>query len=90
MVLVHYDEANNKVCWVDNSDSSLKVQTTTVENFRKRWQSWVLVVYADNDFVPEKIYHYAFPVLDAQSGELSETRGYIPFPMTTETMLYKP
>lgn len=80
MILVHYDEDEDRVCWVDNSDSSLKVQETTVERFSKRWGSWVLVVYAEPDIVPEKIRKYNFPILD-ESGAMSDCpRGFVPFP----------
>lgn len=80
MILVHYDEFENKVCWVDNSDSSLKVQQTTVERFNKRWGSWVLVVYADNDIVTEKIYKYNFPIVDMLDSSKKFPKGFVPFP----------
>lgn len=80
MILIHYDEQQDKVCWVDNSDSSLKVQQTTVERFNKRWQSWVLVIYADNDIITEKIYKYNFPILDHSQNIKEFPRGFIPFP----------
>lgn len=80
MILVHYDEGEDRVCWVDNSDRSLRVQETTVEKFNKRWGSWVLVVYAEPDVVPEKIRKYNFPILD-ESGVMMECpRGFVPFP----------
>lgn len=80
MILVHYDEEEDRVCWVDNSDRSLKVQETTVERFNKRWGSWVLVVYADTDVVPEKIHKYNFPIMN-EAGVLQDCpRGFVPFP----------
>jgi len=80
MILVHYDESQNRVCWVDNSDSSLKVQQTTIERFNKRWGSWVLVVYADKDVIPEKVYKYNFPILDHATERKESLKGFIPFP----------
>lgn len=80
MILLHYDEVQDKVCWVDNSDSTLKVQQTTVEKFNKRWGSWVLAICPDKDFVPEKARGYGFPI-HTHSGEIREfPRGYLPFP----------
>lgn len=79
MILVHYDEKQDKVCWVDNSDSSLKIQQTTVEKFNKRWGSWILVIYADNDITTEKVYKYNFPILDHDC-LIDFQKGFIPFP----------
>jgi len=68
MVLVHYSETENKVCWVDNSDRALRVQQTTISKFNQRWQSWVLVIYADKEVVKYKIYkNINFPILDHKS-----------------------
>lgn len=80
MILVHYDEEGDRVCWVDNSDSSLKVQETNIERFNKRWGSWVLVVYAEPDVVPEKIYKYNFPIVDESGMRREYPRGFVPFP----------
>ena len=79
MVLVHYDENEDKVCWIDNSDRTLKIQQTTVDKFNKRWGSWVLMVHADNDFVPEKVYGYNLPISDELDIK-DYQRGFIPFP----------
>jgi len=54
MVMVHYDERANIVKYVNNSDRSLKIQTTTVNEFNEMWDTWVLVIYADNDIIPAK------------------------------------
>lgn len=80
MILVHYDEKNNRVCWVDNSDRSLKVQETTIEKFNKRWGSWVLVVYADIDVIPHKINKINIPIIE--NGITKEfSIDFIPFPI---------
>lgn len=80
MILIHYDENQNRVCWVDNSDSSLKVQETTIERFNKRWGSWILVIYADKDIVPEKVHKYNFPIFDHSTNIRESAKGFIPFP----------
>ena len=80
MVLVHYDDIANKVCWVDNSDSSLKVQQTTIDKFNKRWGSWVLAIYADEDIVIQKTRKYNFPILDALEPSKKFPRNFVPFP----------
>lgn len=81
MVLVHYDEKEDRVCWVDNSDKTLKVQQTTVEKFKKRWGSWVLVIYAEPDMPPEKTRGFGFPVVDMDRPGSVVPRGFIPFPL---------
>jgi len=53
MVLIHYDK--EKVKWIDNADSSLKIQTMSTSRFLEVWDSWVLVIYADKDIVSWKI-----------------------------------
>lgn len=82
MILIHYDELQNKVCWVDNSDSSLKVQQTTVEKFKKRWGSWVLVIYADQDIVTSKVYKYNLPIIDFSNPYKKFEKGFVPFPIS--------
>jgi hypothetical protein len=81
MVLVHYDEKEDKVCWVDNSDSSLKIQQTTIDRFNKRWGSWILAIYADNDIVTQKAYKYDFPIFDVSDPSVKFPRNFVPFPI---------
>jgi hypothetical protein len=76
MVLVHYDEAANEVKWVDNSDMSLKIQTTTIPKFMNRWTGWILVVYADKDIIAEKLGR--FPKIPFNSNEFDE--DFVPVP----------
>jgi hypothetical protein len=85
MVLVHFDESANIVKWVDNSDRTLKVQTMTVGQFLSKWDSWVLVIYADNDIVPKKINMIRNPVFqmgiqDRNNPQGQYPRDYIPLP----------
>ena len=82
MVLVHYSEEQNRVCWVDNSDSKLRVQQTTVSKFKERWNSWVLVIYADNDILPYKINNFInlLPIIDEKNKKQNYPIDYIPIP----------
>lgn len=82
MVLVHYSEEEDRVCWVDNSDRSLKVQETTIEKFKRRWDSWILVIYADNDVIPAKLGRGLFniPIIDHLFPGRKYPKNYIPMP----------
>ena len=84
MVLIHYDEVANVVKWVDNSDSRLAVQTTTVDRFKQRWDSWVLVVYADNDIIPVKLNRDGLarkiPIWDRSNPQGQYPKDYVPIP----------
>lgn len=55
MVLVHYSEKDDLVCWVNNSNRSLKVSYGTVQQFHRMWDGWVLVICAEKDIIPRKI-----------------------------------
>lgn len=82
MVLVHYSEEENRACWVDNSDKQLRVQETTIDKFNKRWTSWVLVIYPDDDeALFYKIYknNINIPIIDHQNKNNS-FNNFIPFP----------
>lgn len=80
MVIVHFDEKEDRVCWIDNSDDSLKAQTSTVEKFMKRWGSWVLVVHAEEDIVTYKAYRRFIPILDAQNPKVVLPANFVPVP----------
>lgn len=54
MTMVHYDEQKGIVKYINNSDRSLKIRIWTMDEFNRRWDGWVCVVYADNDIVPQK------------------------------------
>lgn len=82
MVLVHYSEVENKVCWVDNSDYRLRVQQTNIKKFKERWGSWVLVIYADKDIIKYKLKNfYSFPIFE-NGKEKEYPKDFIPFPIT--------
>jgi hypothetical protein len=82
MVIIHYDEEANEVKYVDNSDSRLKVQTITISRFKSRWDSWVLVIYADNDLFPDKVNPLArrIPIKDRNNPQGTYPKDYIPLP----------
>lgn len=80
MVIVHFSEREDRVCWVDNSDNSLKAQTSTVDKFMKRWGSWVLVVYAEEDIAPYKAYRRHIPVFDASRMLSPLPANFVPVP----------
>ena len=80
MVLVHFSEAEDRVCWIDNSDSGLKVQTSTVSKFMGRWGSWVLVVHANDDIAPFKAYRLHIPIVEASPPFARIGGNFMPFP----------
>lgn len=88
MVLVHYDEKADKVCWIDNSDHLLKIQQTTVSRFKKRWNSWVLAIYADNDLITAKVHKYDFPIFDILNPYSKYSIDFIPFPILDVNYFY--
>jgi hypothetical protein len=81
MALVHYSESENRVCWVDNADYKLRIQETTIGKFKERWNSWVLVIYADNDVIPYKLNKFfIFPIMDNKNKIIDYPKDFIPFP----------
>lgn len=80
MVLIHYSEDENRVCWVDNSDSKLRVQQTTISKFQERWNSWVLLIYADKDIVSYKSNKINLPIIDQNNKIEDYPIDYIPMP----------
>lgn len=90
MVLIHYDEENDVVKWVDNSDRSLKIQTCNIDRFEDRWSGWVLVLYADRDVIPVKTRRLAnwIPVRNRNHSE-TLPRKYIPLPRLPSSRLPK-
>jgi hypothetical protein len=83
MVLVHYSEEEDRICWVDNSDRSLKVQTGTIKDFNRRWDTWVLVIYADPDVIPYKLFGpWKIPIQDHNKPKdpAKPPREYFPIP----------
>ncbi len=84
MVLIHYDEATDTVKWVDNSDRSLRVQTMTVSRFKRRWDDWICVIYAEPDLFPGKAIGNIgalIPVVDRNNPQGDYPPEYFPMPM---------
>jgi len=88
MVLVHYDDTKNFVKYVDNSDRNLAVQTMTMERFNQRWDTWITVVYADNDIVPVKLGRFArqLPIFDQNNPQGKYPLDYVPIPRKEELL----
>lgn len=86
MVLIHYDEEADVVKWVNNSDRSLKVNTSDVATWKKRWGGWILVVYAPEDVIPYKVNSLAnqIPIIDHNSQQGEYPKNYIPIPKKDE------
>lgn len=81
MVLVHYSERENRVCWIDNSDRQLRIQETTISKFMQRWKSWVLVIYPDDESILiEKLdRNINLPIID-HTKKQNLLKYFIPFP----------
>lgn len=84
MVLCHYDEEKDTVKWIDNSDRSLRVQTTTIDKFKRRWDGWVIVIYAEPDLFPAKSLRLdlpnQIPIIDRNNPQGQYPKNYIPVP----------
>jgi hypothetical protein len=83
MTLVHFDEKADVVKWVDNVDSKLRVQTTTVAKFHQMWRSWVLVIYPDKDNLQFKLGRSEarnIPIVDRNGKQEKYPKDYIPLP----------
>lgn len=81
MVLVHYDEEKNIVKYFNNSDATLKIRTWTVDEFNRRWDGWILAIYADNDIIPYKYNPSSiFPILDRNNPQGIYQKNYILLP----------
>jgi hypothetical protein len=89
MVLVHYDDSKGFVKYVDNSDSRLAVQTMTMERFNQRWDTWVTVIYADNDIIPAKLGRFArrLPIWDMNNPQGKYAPDYIPLPRREDSLI---
>lgn len=82
MTLVHFDEENDVVKWIDNVDKSLKIQTTSLKSFKRRMTAWTLVIYADTDIIEERITPLPrlLPILDRNNPQQTYPKDYIPLP----------
>ncbi len=79
MVLVHYDEEKGVVKYINNSDRTLQVRTWTMQEFNKRFDGWVMIIYADNDILgrpPGEARNV--PILDRNNPVATYPDDYIP------------
>ena len=77
MVIVHYDEEKGIIKYINNSDPQLKVRTWTMEEFNRRWDGWVMIVYADNDRISHR---QNIPIKDRNGEQGSYDKNYVVTP----------
>lgn len=77
MTLVHYDEKNKTVKYINNSDPSLLVRTWTMDEFNKYWNGWIIVIYADNDTIENKYKAFNLPIKDKNNPQGKYSKDYI-------------
>ncbi len=84
MVLCHYDEEKDVIKWIDNSDRSLRIQTSNIAHFKQRWDGWVIAVYAEPDLFPTKALGITLPnripIMDRNNPQGEYPKNYIPSP----------
>lgn len=81
MTLVHYDEIEGIVKYINNSDKNLKIRTWTMKEFNQRWDGWICVIYPDNDMVYKKYtWSYSIPILDRIVPQGNYNKDYILVP----------
>lgn len=84
MVLVHYDEEKKIVKYINNSNHKLPIQTMSMDEFNRRWDTWVIVVYNDPDPFPDKAgrvnWANQIPILDHNNPQGKYDKKYIPMP----------
>jgi len=85
MTMLHFDEAKDEVKWVDNVDRTLKVQTTKISTYKRYWDTWVIIIYPDNeDKLNFKIQKTALPrllpIIDRNNEQGQYPKDYIPIP----------
>lgn len=76
MTLVHYDEQAGIVKYINNSDRTLKIRTWTMQEFNRRWDGWICVIYADKDIIPDK-YSSKLPIIDRNNSQGNYDKNYI-------------
>jgi hypothetical protein len=83
MVLCHYDEEKGVVKYINNSNHKLPIQTMSMSEFNRKWDTWVLVVYGETDLFPSKAMKTnvpnLLPIID-RNGLQGEYKNYIPVP----------
>ena len=83
MTLVHYDEKEGIVKYINNSDKNLKVRTWTMKEFDQRWDGWVCVIYPDIDLMYRKYNNiYTIPIIDRCGPQGTYEEGYVLLPIS--------
>jgi hypothetical protein len=83
IVICHYDEKSNIVKIIDNSDRGLRVQTWSMDKFKRLWGGWVLVIYGEKDVFPhkaKKVLPNEIPIIDRNKPQGNYPKNYIPIP----------
>jgi hypothetical protein len=84
MVLCHYDEEKGIVKYINNSNSKLPIETMSMADFNRRWDTWVMVVYAEPDLFPAKAGRLdlpnSLPIIDRNNPQQKYEKDYIPKP----------
>lgn len=78
MTLVHYDEKNQIVKYINNSDPLLLIRTWSMTEFQKRWDGWICTIYADQDIIPSK--YKSFKIIDRNGPQGTYEKDYIILP----------
>jgi len=81
MTLVHYDEKEGIVKYINNSDKTLKVRTWTMKEFDQRWDGWICVVYPDVDLIYNKYRSHSMPIIDRCMPQGVYEKSYILLPL---------
>lgn len=81
MVLVHYDEKESIVKYINNSDKNLKVRTWSLEEFNQRWDGWICVIYPENDIIYKKYNNCPIPIIDRNLPQGNYEKDYIIKPL---------
>lgn len=77
MVMVHYDEKEGVVKYINNSDPELKVRSWTMEQFERKFDGWVIVLYAENDLILKRV---KIPIKDMNNSQGIYKEDYIVHP----------
>lgn len=77
MTLVHYDEKAGIVKYINNSDPTLAIRVWTMDQFKKSWNGWICVIYADDDKIGEKNKLPQLPVVDRNNPQGEYPKDYI-------------
>jgi hypothetical protein len=84
MVLCHFDEEKGVVKYINNSNYKLPIQTMSMSDFHRRWDTWVVAIYAEPDLFPTKLQKLSgpnlIPIVDRNGPQQKHPLNYIPVP----------